>query len=101
MDFITDLPLSKGHDSTLVVVDRFTKMAHCIPCSKAISSLETRNLILANVVRLHGLPDDIVSDRGGPFISHFSKRLFHSLRITTKLSMTFHPQTDGKTEHVN
>ena len=74
MDFITDLPLSKGHDSTLVVVDRFTKMAHCIPCSKAISSLETRNLILANVVRLHGLPDDIVSDQGAPFISHFWKR---------------------------
>ena len=101
MDFITDLPLSEGHDSILVVVDRFTKMAHFIPCSKAISGLETTNLILANVVRLHGLPDDIVSDRGAPFISHFWKRLFHILGTTTKLSTTFHPQTNGQTKRVN
>ena len=101
MDFITDLPLSEGHDSILVVVDRFTKMAHFIPCSKAISGLETTNLILANVVRLHGLPDDIISDRGAPFISHFWKRLFHILDTTTKLLMTFHPQIDGQMECVN
>ena len=100
MDFITDLPLSEGHDSILVVVDRFTKMAHFIPCSKAISGLETTNLILANVVRLHGLPDDIVSDRGAPFISHFWKRLFHILGTTTKLSTTFHPQTNGQTKRI-
>ena len=101
MDFITDLPPSEGHDSILVVVDRFTKMVHFIPCSKAISGLETANLILANVVRLHGLPDDIVSDRGAPFISHFWKCLFHILATTTKLSTTFHPQTYGQTKHVN
>ena len=101
MDFITDLPFSEGHDSILVVMDRFTKMVHFIPCSKAISDLKTTNLILANVVRLHGLPDDIVSDRGAPFISHFWKRLFHILGTTTKLSTTFHPQTNGKRERVN
>jgi hypothetical protein len=73
MDFITDLPPSGGHDSILVVVDRFTKMAHFIPCSKAISGAATTNLILENVVCLHGLPDGIISDRGPPFISHFWK----------------------------
>ena len=101
MDFITDLPPSQGYDSILVVVDRFTKMAHFIPCSKAISGPKTADLILANVVRLHGLPDDITSDRGAPFISHFWKRLFHILGTTTKLSTAFHPQTDGQTERVN
>ena len=65
MDFITDLPPFEGH---------YSKMTHCIPYSKAISGLETTNLILANVVCLHGLPDDIVSDQGAPFISHFWKR---------------------------
>ena len=101
MDFITNLPPSGGHDSILVVVDRFTKMAHFIPCSKAISGAATANLILENVVRLHGLPDDIVSDRGPPFISRFWKRLFQILGTTTKLSTAFHPQTDGQTERVN
>ena len=101
MDFITDLPLSEGHDSILVVMDRFTKMAHFIPCSKAISGLETMNLILENVVHLYELPDDIVSNCGAPFISHFWKRLFHILGTTTKLSTTFHPQTKRQTECVN
>ena len=101
MDFITDLPPSEGHDAILVIVDRFTKMAHFIPCSKSISGPETANLILANVVRLHGIPDDIISDRGAPFISHFWKRLFQLLGTTTKLSTAFHPQTDGQTERVN
>ena len=60
-----------------------------------------RNLILANVMRLHGIPDDIISDRGAAFISHFWKQLFQLLGTTTKLSTAFHPQTDGKTECVN
>ena len=101
MDFITDLPFSEGHDFILVVVDRFTKMVHFIPCSKAISGLETTNLVFANVVGLHGLPDDIISDCGAPFVSHFWKHLFHILSTTTKLSTTFHPYIDRQTKRVN
>ena len=52
-------------------------------------------------VCLHGLLDDIISYRGAPFISHFWKCLFHILGTTTKLSMTFYPETDGQKEHVN
>ena len=96
MDFITDLPPSEGHDSILVVVDRFTKLVHFIPCSKAISRLEKTNLILVNVVRLHRFLDDIVLDHGAPFISHFRELLFHMLSTTTKLSTTFHQQTNGR-----
>ena len=71
MDLIIDLPLVNGSDSVLVVVDRFTKMAHFTPCSKIISGEGMAHLLLNNVVRLHGLPDDVISDRGPQFVSHF------------------------------
>ena len=100
-DFITDLPDIDGFNSVLVVVDRFTKMAHFIPCSKAISGMETTDLLLTNIVRLHGLPDDIISDRGPQFMSHFWKRLFQTLGTSTKFSTAFHPETDGQMERVN
>ena len=71
MDFITDLPLSNAYDSIFVVVDRLTKMAHFVPCKKTSSSEDTARLFLDNVYRYHGLPDDIVSDRGTQFVSKF------------------------------
>ena len=101
LDFITDLPSSKGFDAILTVVDRYTKMAHFLPCTKTISSQETANLILREIFRLHGLPDDIVSDRGPQFISMFWKYLLKNLGISLKLSTSYHPQTDGQTERTN
>jgi hypothetical protein len=71
MDFITDLPPINGVDTVLVIVDRFSKMAHFVPCSKTISGKETADLLLTSVIRLHGIPQDITSDRGPQFISHF------------------------------
>ena len=101
MDLITDLPLVNSYDSVLVVVDRFTKMAHFTPCSKTISGEGMVHLLLNNVVRLHGLPDDVISDRGPQFVSHFWQRLLQTLGISVKLSSAYHPQTDGQTERVN
>lgn len=101
MDFISDLPVSKGHDTILVVVDRFTKMAHFIACNKNISAEETAELVLRHVVRLHGLPNDIVTDRGTQFTSKFWSRLFELFGTQIKLSTAFHPQSDGQTERVN
>ena len=101
MDFITDLPLSNGFDSILVVVDRFTKMAHFIACNKAISAKETANHILQQVVKLYGLPKDIISDRGPQFASKFWAKLFELLGTKINLSTAFHPQTDGQTERTN
>ena len=60
LDFITDLPLVHGYDAVLVMVDRFTKMAHFAPCAKTISAEETTNLFLKNVVRLHGVLSGLV-----------------------------------------
>src|SRR4051794_19521962 len=101
MDFITDLPPSATFDAIRVVVDRLTKMVHFIPYRKSISGEETAKLFLDNMYRYHGLPDDIISDRGSQFISRFWRSLFEILKVDIKLSSAFHPQTDGQTERVN
>ena len=101
MDFITNLPHVNGLDVVPVIVDRFFKMAHFVPCSKTISVKETTDLLLKSVVRLHGIPEDITSDRGPQFIFHFWKRFLQIFGASLKLSSAYHPQTDGKTERFN
>ena len=101
MDFIVKLPKSKGFDSVFVVVCRFTKQAHFIPCKESMSSSDLADLYINNIFKLHGLPDDIESDRGTVFRSKFWLSLLESLKIKSKLSTAFHPQTDGQTERVN
>ena len=101
MDFITDLPSSGSYDSIFVIVDRFTKMAHFVPCTKSITGEETAQLFIDNIYRYHGLPKDIISDRGTQFVSRFWRTLFKILKVDIKLSSAFHPQTDGQTERVN
>ena len=58
-------------------------------------------LFLDHVFRLHGLPETIVLDRGPQFISAFWEHLTTSLGIKRKLTIAYHPQTDGQTEHTN
>ena len=101
IDFITDLPSSQDYDAILTVVDRFTKMAHFLPCRKTFSSQETANLVMREVFKHHGLPDEIISDRGPQFIAKFWTHLLEILRISRKLSSSYHPQTDGQTERTN
>ena len=101
LNFITDLPTTRGFDSVLVVLDGFTKMAHFIPCSKEISGNANAELFLTHIVRLHGFLDDVISDRGPQFLSHFWRRLIEILGTVTKLSTAHHPQTNGQTERVN
>ena len=96
MDFITNLPLVHGYDAVLVMVDRFTKMAHFAPCAKTISVEETIDLFLKNVVWLHGVPDNVTSNRGPQFVSRFWRRLLQTLGTIVNLSSSHHPQTNGK-----
>lgn len=71
MDHITDFALSQGHDCLLVIVCRLTKMAHFIPCLTTDTAADLAKQFIRNVHRLHGLPDDIVCERGTTFASIF------------------------------
>ena len=101
MDFITNLPPSKGFDSILVIVDRFSKMSHFIPCTKTITSAGLATLFIENIVCIHGLPNNIVLDRGPQFNSQFWKAILKQFGIKRNLTSAFHPQSDGQTERTN
>ncbi|KAL8107545.1 hypothetical protein AgCh_024095 [Apium graveolens] len=101
LDFVEGLPKSKGKDTILVVVDRFTKYCHLIPLSHPYTASKVAQEVLDNVIKLHGLPQVIISDRDPIFISSFWKELFTSMGTKIKLSSAYHPQTDGQTERVN
>jgi hypothetical protein len=102
MDFITGLPVSNGYDAILVVVDRLSKMAHFIATTaEGCDSKETAKLIRDNVFRLHGTPEESISDRGTTFVSEFFQELARLLDVKLRPSTAYHPQTDGQTERVN
>ena len=101
MDLIVHLPHSQIYNAIFVVVDRFSKMAHFIPTQTQISAPELAQIFLDNVVRLHGFPRSIVSDRDTRFLSHFWRELFSLTDTTLRFSTANHPQTDGQTERTN
>src|SRR6202035_2470125 len=85
----------------LVCVDRLTKMAHFCPTTTNVNAEETARLYLKHVFKHHGLPDDIVTDRGTQLTSRFTTSLLQFCNIRSNKSTAFHPQSDGQTERVN
>lgn len=101
MDFVERLPLSEGYDVILVVVDRFTKYAHFLPLRHPYSAPLVARVFVDNIVKLHGMPHSITSDRDKIFTSNFWKQLFQSLGTKLQYTTAYHPQTNGQSERVN
>ena len=102
MDLITHLPTSsQGNDAFVVFVDRLTKMIHVAPIKTAIKPPELAKVMISTVVKHHGVPTAIVSDRDPRFISHFWTALMKALGTKLQMSTAYHPQTDGLTERAN
>ena len=101
MDFITQLPLSKGKVCIWVIVDRLSKYAHFLPLSPNYTAITLASIFMHEIYRLHGLPKTIVSDRDPLFLSRFWKELFKLMGTKLVHSSAYHPQTDGQTEVVN
>jgi len=90
----------RKHNSVLVFMDRFSKMAYFFSCSRTADASRVAKIFFDGVVKLHGLSKDHVSDRDVKFTSYFWKILWHMLGTKLKFSTAFHPQTDGQTEVV-
>ena len=99
--FIEGLPKSNGYNVIMVVVDRLTKFAHFVAVKHPYTASTIAQLFMDNIVKLHGLPNSIVSDRDTIFVSAFWKELFKLYRVNLQLSTAYHPQSDGQTERVN
>ena len=107
MDFIVKLPKSKDptteeeYDSILVIVDKLTKYSHIIPFREKYSAEQLGTIVLDRLIRYHGIPKGITSDRDKLFTSNYWKTLIPMLGTRLRMSTAYHPQTDGQTERTN
>jgi hypothetical protein len=98
---IEGLPKSEGYNVILVIVDRFTKYAHFVPIKHPFTTRTIAKAVYDNVIKLHGLPKTIVSNRDKVFTSTVWKELFSTMGTQPIFSSAYHPQTDGQIERVN
>ena len=106
MDFVTGLPISTNwkrdsYDFILVIIDRLTKMVHYKPVKIIINAPGLVEIKIDVIVRHHGLPNSIVTDKGSLFTSKFWLSLCYCLGIKRWLSTAFHPQIEGQIERQN
>jgi hypothetical protein len=101
IDFIEALPKVHGKNVILTMVDRLSKYAHFIPLGHPYTASTMARAFFNDIVRLHGIPETIVSDRDPIFTGQVWRDLFKMCGVQLKMSTTFHPETDGQSEAVN
>ena len=98
MDFVEGLPVSEGYEVIMVVVDRFTKYAHFVPLCHPFIAATVARAFWDNIIKLHGVPHSIVSDRDRVFTSAMWRALLEAAGTKLSYSTAYHPQTDGQSE---
>ena len=101
LDFVEALPKVRGKSVILTVVDRFSKYCHFIPLAHPYSAESVAQAFFADIVRLHGMPQSLVSDRDPIFTSTFWRELMRLMGAKLHMTTAFHPQSDGQTEAAN
>jgi hypothetical protein len=101
LDFVEALPRVRGKSVILTVVDRLSKYCHSIPLAHPYSAESVAQAFFAEVVRLHGVPQSMVSDRDPVFTSLFWQELMRLMGTKLHMTTAFHPQSDGQSESAN
>ena len=101
LDFVEALPRVRGKSVILTVVDRFSKYCHFIPLAHPYSAESVAQAFFAEIVRLHGVPQSLVSDRDVVFTSKFWKEIMRLMGTSLHMTSAFHPQSDGQSESAN
>jgi len=98
MDFASPFVEVAGYDYILLIICQFTRMVHLIPMNTRISARDVAQIYAKEVVRLHGIPETVVSDQDTKFNLEFWKELSKALGQRLLMSTAYHPQTDGTSE---
>ncbi|KAK9401921.1 hypothetical protein NXF25_010277 [Crotalus adamanteus] len=101
MDFIVELPESRGNTVIWTVIDLFSKQAHFIACTSLPSAKKLARMFLKHIYQLHGAPKRIISDRGVQFTAKFWRDFLKLIGSTQGLLLAFHPSTNGAAEKAN
>ena len=102
VDLVTDLPLARGCDSILTIVDQgLTKAAFFLPTNKTASSAKIARLYHDAVYPNYRIPDAVISDHGPQFVSSFTRDLYSKSRIELKATTAYRPQSNREAERVN
>ena len=97
MNFIVTLPRTRrGNDAFMVIVDKFSKIAQFIACHKTDDAKHIANLYFSEIIKLHGIPRSIVSDKDSKFYDTFWNTLWKLIGTKLRFSILYHPQTGGK-----
>jgi hypothetical protein len=102
LDLITQLPPSRqGNDCIVVFVDKLSKMVHYTATTTSVTAVQLADIFFRDVVRHHGVPTSLISDRDPRFTSNFWRALWSLLGTRLRMSTAYHPQSDGQTERAN